>query len=98
MVGPYRGQSGDSMSTSAAGGQAEPKGAVGNAARRYRRLGRRVAHPLRSIEDEAHTLHEVERAGEAGETPFIVIAGLFLFLLPIFLVILGLALLGYYLA
>jgi hypothetical protein len=64
----------------------------------YRRVWDWVAHPVRKTEAEAHHLHEVEQEGESGETPFIAILGIVLFLLPIFLVMLGLALLAYYLA
>jgi hypothetical protein len=59
----------------------------------YRRaLGR----PIQKLEQEAHHLHEVEQLGESGETPFIAILGVFLFLLPIFLVMAGLAFAAYY--
>ena len=68
--------------------------AVRHAGGRYRRLLRR---PVESIEAEAHHLIEVEQAGEAPETPFIVLIGIVLFLLPIVLVILGLAFAAYYL-
>lgn len=43
-------------------------------------------------------LHEVERAGESGETPFIAILGLIVFLGSVFLVLLAISLLAYYLA
>jgi hypothetical protein len=61
----------------------------------YQRAFRR---PVQKAEQEVHHLHEVEQAGESGETPFIAIAGVFLFLLPIFLVMVGLALAAYYLS
>jgi hypothetical protein len=50
------------------------------------------------VEDEARHLHEVEQVGEAPETPFVAILGVFLFVLPIFLVMVGLAFGAYYLA
>ena len=50
-----------------------------------------LRHPIGTVEAEAHHLHEVEERGESGETPFIAILGVFLFLLPIFAVMLGLA-------
>jgi hypothetical protein len=53
---------------------------------------------IRRGEAEVHHLHEVEQEGESGETPFIAILGLFLFLFPIFLVLLGIALAAYYLS
>jgi hypothetical protein len=46
---------------------------------------------------EARHLHAVEEEGEAGATPFIFAFGVFLFILPIFLVMVGLALSAYYL-
>lgn len=69
--------------------------AVRHAGGRYRRL---LRHPVESIEAEAHHLIEVERVGESGETPFIALLGIILFVLPIFLVIVGLAFAAYYLA
>jgi hypothetical protein len=65
---------------------------------RYRRLLGPLRHPVKSIESEAQHLHEIEETGEAAGAPFIAIAGLFLFLLPIFLVIVGLAFAAYYIA
>ena len=53
---------------------------------------------IRRAKAEAHHLHEVEQEGESGETPFIATLGVFLFLVPIFLVIVGLAFAAYYLA
>ncbi len=73
------------------------RGALAHAGSRYRRLLRRP-HPVQAIEHEAEHLHQVERAGESGETPFIAIAGIILFLLPILLVFLGLVFAAYYLA
>jgi hypothetical protein len=49
----------------------------------YRRVFRWLRSPVKTIEGEAHHLHEIERAGESGEAPFIAILGVFLFLLPI---------------
>jgi hypothetical protein len=54
--------------------------------------------PVRKVESEAEHLHEIERVGDAPQTPFIVLLGVFLFLFPIFLVMLGLAFAAYYLA
>ena len=72
--------------------------AVRHAGSLYRRTFRWLLSPLRKIEAEAEHLHEVERAGEEGETPAIAMLGVFLFLLPIFLIMLGLALLAAHLA
>lgn len=69
-----------------------------HAGTRYKRLLRRAAGSVRKLEAEPHHLHEIEREGEAGATPFIAIGGLILFLLPIFLLMLGLAFTAYYLA
>jgi hypothetical protein len=60
---------------------------------------RAVLRPIHAAGAEAHHLHAIERKGESGETPFIAIAGLVLFvLLPAYLVMLGLAFAAYYLA
>jgi hypothetical protein len=64
----------------------------------YRRALRRGAKPVEKLEAEAEHLHEIERRGESAATPLIAFGGLLLFLLPIFLVMLGLALAAYYLA
>lgn len=57
-----------------------------------------MRHPFREIEAEVEHLRELEREGESGETPFIAIAGIVLFLLPIVLLVLGLAFAAYYLS
>jgi hypothetical protein len=57
-----------------------------------------MVHPVRGVEGEAHRLHEIEREGESGETPFIVMLGLIFFLGSVFLVMLGIAFLAYYLS
>lgn len=62
----------------------------------YRRAFRRAERPIERLDAEAKHLHEIEHRGEAGATPFIALAGLILFLLPVFLVMLGLAFLAYY--
>jgi hypothetical protein len=64
----------------------------------YGRSFRRLRHPVRRIEAEAEHLREVERVGESGETPFVAILGIVLFLLPIVALILGVAFAAYYLA
>jgi hypothetical protein len=75
---------------------------LGHAARHagslYGRMFRWLLSPLRKVEAEAQHLHEVEEVGESGETPAIAMFGVFLFLLPLFLIMLGLALLAAHLA
>jgi hypothetical protein len=65
------------------------------AGNRYRRL---LGKPVEKLESEVSHLHDVEQRGESGETPFIAIGGLILFLLPIFLFMAGVAFAAYYLA
>ena len=72
--------------------------AVRHAGRLYRKTFAFLRHPVRSVETEAAHLHVVERAGESSETPLIAILGIFLFLAPIFLVIVGLSFAAYYIA
>lgn len=69
-----------------------------HAANLYRRALRRAPHPISALEAEAHHLHEVERSGASAETPIIAILGVFLFLLPIFLLMVGIAFVAYYLS
>jgi hypothetical protein len=79
-----------------------PEAGQHHAARHASGLYGRTLHaalrPIRSAEAEARHLHAVEREGEAGETPYVAVLGIFLFLLPVFLVMLGLAFAAYYLA
>jgi hypothetical protein len=72
--------------------------ATSHAAGLYRKAFNGIKQPFRKLEAEAHHLEEVERAGESAETPLIVFLGVFLFLLPIFALMLGLAFAAYYLA
>ena len=70
-----------------------------HAGTRYRKTFAAVLrHPVREVEAEVAHLHEVERAGESAETPLIAFLGLILFLLPIFLFMLGVAFAAYYIA
>jgi len=62
----------------------------------YRRALHRPLRPIQAIEHEVEHLHEVEQRGEAGETPFIAIAGMMLFLLPIFCFLVGVSFAAYY--
>lgn len=62
----------------------------------YGRAFRRAERPIQKVEAEAKHLHEIEHRGETAATPFIAIGGLILFLVPIFLIMLGLAFLAYY--
>ena len=72
--------------------------AVRRAGARYRRVLGKARHPVQEIEAEAEHLIEIEKKGESGETPFIALLGIVLFLLPIVALILGLAFAAYYLA
>jgi hypothetical protein len=71
--------------------------ATKHAASLYRRLYGAAVRPAHALEAEASHLHHVERSGESGETPFIAVLGLVMFLVPVFLVMLGLALVAAYL-
>jgi hypothetical protein len=51
----------------------------------------------RELEQRVDELHEVEFEGESPATPFIATAGVWLFILPLFLFMLGAALAAYYL-
>jgi hypothetical protein len=73
-------------------------GVLRHAGRRYRGVARWAVHPVRGVESEARHLHEIEREGQSGETPFIAMLGLALFLGSVFLVMLGIAFLAYYLS
>jgi Xaa-Pro aminopeptidase len=64
----------------------------------YRKALAWLRRPVREVKAEVHHLHEVEREGESGETPFIAILGIVIFLLPIVLLVLGLAFAAYLLA
>jgi hypothetical protein len=66
--------------------------------RRYRAVFRTLGRPFRSAEREAHHLHQVERAGESGETPYIAMLGLILFLGSVFALMLAVTLIAYYVA
>jgi hypothetical protein len=63
----------------------------------YGRVFRAALRPIRKVESEADHLREVERTGYAGATPYIAALGVFFFLLPIFIFILGVASAAYYL-
>lgn len=64
---------------------------------RYAKAFGRLKHPVTAVEAEAHHLHEVESAGESGETPYIAILGLFLFIAPIFIAFVAIVLAVYFL-
>jgi hypothetical protein len=60
---------------------------------------RNAARLLGRAPAEARHLHAVEQEGESGETPFLALLGVSLVLvLPVFLVMPGLAVAAYYLA
>jgi hypothetical protein len=54
--------------------------------------------PLRTLEREAHHLHEIEQVGESEWTPWIAILGLVLFFVPVFVLMTALTLATAYLA
>jgi hypothetical protein len=72
--------------------------ATSHAAGLYRKAFNWITRPFRKLEDEVHHLEDVERAGQSAETPAIAFLGIFLFLLPIFVLMLGLAFAAYYIA
>jgi hypothetical protein len=64
----------------------------------YGRTFRWLRRSRRRIEAEAEHLREVEQSGESGETPFVAILGIILFLIPIVAIVLGASFAAYYLA
>lgn len=64
----------------------------------YRTMFRKALRPWLRIEVEARHLHEIEQVGYAGETPFIAILGLWIFLGSAFAFLLLVASLAYYLS
>jgi hypothetical protein len=74
------------------------RNAVQHAGSIYRRVLGRWRHPVRELEAEAEHLIELEREGKSEATPLVAILGVVLFLLPIVLLVLGLAFAAYYLA
>jgi hypothetical protein len=64
----------------------------------YRKTFAWLRPSVRRADAEVEHLREIERAGESGETPFIAMLGVALFLTPIFLVIVGLSFAAYYIA
>ena len=80
------------------GAVAEGRNAADHAGTLYRRAFSWLRHPVKRLEEEAEHLHKVEQAGESEVTPFIAIAGLILFLLPIVVLVLGLSFAAYFLA
>jgi hypothetical protein len=70
---------------------------LGQVVGRYRRVGRLILRPVRGVDLEVHRLHQVEQAGDSGETPFIAVAGLLVFLVSVFVLMLGVSFLAYYL-
>ncbi len=74
------------------------RGGARHAGHLYRDVFRWLRHPVHAVEGEAAHLREVEEAGEAGETPYIAILGVFLFLAPVLVVLMGLGFLAGHLA
>lgn len=64
----------------------------------YRKTFAFLRRPVREIEAEAEHLQEIEEAGESAATPLIAFLGLILFLLPVFLLMLGIAFAAYTIA
>jgi hypothetical protein len=80
------------------GAMAAGRDAARHAGILYRKALPWLRHPVREVEAEAEHLLEIEREGKSAETPVIAILGVILFLLPIVLLILGLAFAAYFLA
>jgi hypothetical protein len=75
----------------------EPNSDAQGPQRPERRRRTRPRWSIRKVEDRVQELHEREVVGESAETPAIAIAGLLLFLIPIVLLIMGIAFAVYYL-
>jgi hypothetical protein len=75
-----------------------PGRAATHASALYARAFRVALRPIRGAEAEVQHLHAVEHEGDAAETPLIAVIGLIFFFLPIFLVMVGLALVASYVA
>ena len=69
----------------------EGRAGIRHAGSLYGRMFRWVLRPIRKVEAEAHHIREIEQAGDSGETPFIAMLGVILFLLPIFAFMVGVA-------
>jgi hypothetical protein len=74
------------------------RGALAYAGGLYRSSFSWIARTEHRVVDEIHHLEEVEKEGDSGATPFLALVGVILFLLPIFLIVGGLAFLAYYTA
>lgn len=64
----------------------------------YRKTFAFLRRPVHEIEAEVEHLQEIEEAGESAATPLIAFLGLILFLLPVFLLMLGIAFAAYTIA
>jgi hypothetical protein len=64
----------------------------------YRKTFAFLRRPAHEIEAEVEHLQEIEEAGESAATPLIAFLGLILFLLPVFLLMLGIAFAAYTIA
>ena len=62
------------------------------------RTAARITSPFRTAEDQAARLHDIEQLGLDAEAPLIAIAGVVLFLLPVFIFLAGSAFAAYYLS
>jgi hypothetical protein len=57
-----------------------------------------MAFPFRTAEAHAQRLHEIEELGLDADAPMIALAGVFLFLVPIFIFLASAAFAAYYLS
>jgi hypothetical protein len=57
-----------------------------------------LTSPLRSVEAQTQRLHDIEQLGLDADAPLIALAGVVLFLLPVFLFLAGSAFGAYYLS
>lgn len=64
----------------------------------YRKVFRWFRRPVEAVEHEAEHLHDIEKDGSAGATPYIALLGVFLFLLPIAAFMMIVAFSAFYLA
>jgi len=55
-----------------------------------------LTSPLRTAEAQAQRLHEIEQLGLDADAPMIALAGVFLFLLPIFIFLASAVFFAYY--
>lgn len=71
-------------------------GSVRHARGRYAQTFAHLRRRVSTVEAEAHHLRDVEQSGASGETPYIAILGLVLFLAPVVIVFVAVALAVYF--